>query len=177
MSRNKKSLQKKYIVYRYIDLKDKIIKYVGITERKLQQRVNEHKKNDSWTNQQHWKIEYFFVNSKSTMEAWESHLIAEYESFRWYNIAKKSWGVIDALREVTPQWRIFSIDDCVVDFPFEQLPFLLPDNCSGLVSDSFLMEKYGKSKEEIYMEIKERKLSPLAITEGNTLLFLESIYA
>ena len=50
-------------VYRYIDKKDNIIKYVGIVwgeTRTLERRLQEHTK-DNWFSSSEWRIEYIYV--------------------------------------------------------------------------------------------------------------------
>lgn len=82
-------------IYRYTDLKDNIIKYVGIVwseSRSLKQRIMEHKKNDDWCKNGSWKIEYLYCNNRTTAEAIESHLIALYGTNSWYNKSKSNWG-------------------------------------------------------------------------------------
>lgn len=83
-------------VYRYIDLLDGIIKYIGIVwseDRTLQQRIYEHLTKDIWCKGKNWKIEYFVVNNRTEAENFESHFIALYETYKYYNDAKSDWGV------------------------------------------------------------------------------------
>ena len=66
------------VVYRYIDLNDDKIKYVGIVwsgNRTLKQRVEEHFNNDSWCDKGHWRIEYVLreVNTRTDAEYLEAH--------------------------------------------------------------------------------------------------------
>lgn len=101
-----------YYVYRYTDKTDGIIKYVGIVygkTRELAQRINEHKK-DRWYKNGDWQIDYFsnLLSSRADCEIWESHLIAKYKTFKWYNKAKKEWGKCQYLEAITPKWIEFS---------------------------------------------------------------------
>lgn len=55
-------------VYRYTDIADGIVKYVGIVSsenRTLLQRVKEHQTYDDWCNGSQWKIEYLEINNKT----------------------------------------------------------------------------------------------------------------
>ena len=66
------------VVYRYIDLNDNNIKYVGIVwsgNRTLKQRVEEHYNNDSWCDRGHWRIEYVLrdVNTRTDAEYLEEN--------------------------------------------------------------------------------------------------------
>lgn len=102
-----------YYVYRYTDKTDSIIKYVGIVygdNRTLLQRVSEHTK-DFWYEKGDWDIEYFSdnLNSRTDCEMWESHLIAKYETFKYYNSAKKDWGICSFIKNIEPKWEHFSI--------------------------------------------------------------------
>ena len=59
-------------VYRYIDLKDNIIKYVGIVyerTRTLDQRIKEHAIKDEWCKNSEWKIEYIETDIDSRTDA------------------------------------------------------------------------------------------------------------
>lgn len=163
-----------HIVYRYIDAYDGVVKYVGITQRKLSQRINEHIKNDSWTKLHTWRIEYFYVNTKSESEAWESHLIALYKTYNWYNIAKNKWGLIQQFKDVYPMWRVYSIADDIVDIKYENLPVLPLDNIDGLITDMQLKLDYDISQDYILLMVSKKIIQPLARTPQNNLLFIET---
>lgn len=84
-------------IYRYTDLADKIIKYVGIVwseDRTLKQRVNEHERYDDWCRVRRWKIEYIYedINTRSEAEAFEAHYISLYETDKYFNVKKTGWG-------------------------------------------------------------------------------------
>ena len=83
-------------VYRYIDTRDKFIKYVGIVygeNRTLEQRHKEHIKNDIWCDE-NFKIQYLDVpvNNRSEAESLEAHFISLYKTGGWYNKSKSNWG-------------------------------------------------------------------------------------
>jgi hypothetical protein len=85
-------------VYRYIDLEDNIVKYVGIVwgeNRTLYQRINEHKLYDDWTINKNFKIEYTKTNIKTRTDAeyFEAHYISLYKTDKWFNKSKSGWGV------------------------------------------------------------------------------------
>lgn len=105
------------VVYRYIDKKDGLIKYIGIVtsdKRTLSQRVKEHM-SDSWYNNGDWSIEYFTedLDTKGECEAWEGHLIAKYKTYEWYNKAKSNWGLNKNLPE-EPEWKVHVCDESSV---------------------------------------------------------------
>ena len=78
-------------VYRYTDLTDNIIKYVGIVwskNRTLEQRIKEHYLYDEWCNGKQWKVEYLEIDNKTDCEGLEGHFISLYETNKWYNKGK-----------------------------------------------------------------------------------------
>lgn len=90
------------IVYRYTDLNDDTVKYIGIItgtkNRCLEERLREHNKKNEWS-EGHYKIDFFAVNNRTDAEAYESHLIAKYNTQNYYNKAKTGWGISDYLPE------------------------------------------------------------------------------
>lgn len=85
-------------VYRYMDLEDNIIKYVGIVwsdNRTLQQRIREHERNDSWCRNRKWRIEYITenINTRTDAEYCEAHYISLFGTDKYYNVKKAGWGV------------------------------------------------------------------------------------
>lgn len=161
------------IVYRYVDNKDNIVKYVGITGRTLQQRVDEHRKLDSWVDTtQSWRIEYFLVNNKSESEAWESHLIALYKTYNWFNKAKKDWGIIKHFENLHIDWKIYSDTNDIIDINYDY--YSVVDNTDGLVSDLTLSLDFDIPLLEIHRLVSRRELCPVARTDRNRLLFIES---
>ena len=111
-----------YYVYRYTDLSDGIIKYVGIVygqKREIKHRVIEHMI-DEWCRckkYRGYKIEYFSkgLNSRTDCETWESHLIAKYETYKWFNIKKAGWGLAT---------HLIGLDDKInwKEFKFVEIP-------------------------------------------------------
>lgn len=93
-------------VYRYTDLTDGIIKYVGVVwgkTRTLSKRINEHK-NDDWYIGKKWKIEYIYelIETRSEAESFESHYISLYRPC--YNISKVGWGLNKFLPNKENEW-------------------------------------------------------------------------
>ena len=161
------------IVYRYIDNRDGIIKYVGITDRTLKQRVDEHKKLDKWFSfSNSWRIEYFVVSNKSQSEAWESHLIAFYKTYNWYNKAKKDWGLIPQFKNIYIDWKLYSDGNDIIDIDFNK--FVEIDNIDGLISDLSLSIDFDIPKEDIWKMVSRRVICPVARTKNNNLLFIEN---
>jgi hypothetical protein len=81
-------------IYRYIDMRDNFIKYVGIVygeNRTLEQRHKEHLKKDIWCDE-NFKVQYLDVpiNSRSEAEALEAHFISLYQTGSWYNKSKSN---------------------------------------------------------------------------------------
>lgn len=85
-------------IYRYTDLADDIIKYVGIVwseNRELEDRLHEHEINDDWCKTRKWKIEYITENilTRTDAEYFEAHYISLYGTDKYFNISKSGWGV------------------------------------------------------------------------------------
>jgi len=105
------------VVYRYTDLSDNIIKYVGIVwsgNRTLKQRVKEHRERDEWCKNGKWKIEYLStdVQSRTDAELLEAHYISKFATYDWYNINKKDWGESTLLdNHEEEEWILYSSDE------------------------------------------------------------------
>lgn len=99
-------------VYRYTDLADNTIKYVGIVwsdNRTLEQRINEHDANDEWCKTRKWKIEYIKenINTRTDAEYFESHYISLYGTDKYFNTKKTGWGISTFLPERS-DWKEFN---------------------------------------------------------------------
>lgn len=99
-------------VYRYTDLEDGIIKYVGIVwseNRTLKQRVKEHATNDDWCKNKSWLIEFIEenINSRTDAEYFEAHYISLYETDKWFNQKKSGWGKSSFLPE-RKDWKVYA---------------------------------------------------------------------
>lgn len=161
-----------HIVYCYIDLIDNIVKYVGITKRKLISRIKEHERDEEWVSLSKWKILYFNVKTKSESEAWESHLIAKYETFKFYNTAKRDWGLISEYNKIVPEWKVYSIDDVIVDINYDKYQVL--NDIKGddnLTTDIDLMLNFNIDRDTIFYLVGRRLLQILAVTQDKKLIF------
>lgn len=97
----------KSCVYRYVDTTDNVVKYVGIVHKsKLEKRLLAHANNDKWALNGCWRVEYFECENRSEAEAFESHLIALYETHKYYNKAKTNWGLNRFLPDVEKWWKV-----------------------------------------------------------------------
>ena len=70
-------------VYRFIDLEDNIIKYVGIVfgeKRTLYQRTYDHITCDEWCKNSSWRVEYIDVSNRTEADSLESHFISVYNT-------------------------------------------------------------------------------------------------
>ena len=133
----------KYI-YRYTDLTDGIIKYVGIVyseNRSLSQRINEHKR-DYWYSDA-FKVEYIAFEdiSKSDLNALEGHYICVYKTYKWFNESKNDWGESKLASLYSNEWIEY--------IPKEQDDILSVDNMAekilfemSNISDNETREKY-----------------------------------
>lgn len=95
-------------VYRYIDLQDGIVKYVGIVKNSpLEKRIMQHSYVDEWCKSGLWRIEYFECETQSEVEAFEAHLIELYGTWKYYNKMKARWGINRFLPNVENWWKKF----------------------------------------------------------------------
>ena len=128
-------------VYRYTDLEDGVIKYVGIVwseNRTLKQRVKEHAMNDSWCKNKSWLIEFIEenINSRTDAEYFESHYISLYETDKWFNQKKSGWGKSSFLPERT-DWKVYTSS------PYQ-------------ISVEMLLEKEIEVEKELLEKLKEQ---------------------
>lgn len=101
-------------VYRYTDLSDGIIKYVGIVwseARTLEQRINEHQK-EKWCLGKKWKIEFICedIETRTDAEYFESHYISLFKTDCWFNKSKRRWGTSKYLPKRN-DWEIYKIQN------------------------------------------------------------------
>ena len=106
-------------IYRYTDLADGIIKYVGIVygeTRTLKNRLIEHL-HDEWYKYKNWKIEYIDVgiDSRTDAEYYEAHYISLYKTDKYYNMSKSGWGISKYLPDRENDWQEYQL----VDVPIE----------------------------------------------------------
>lgn len=80
-------------VYRYISSNDETDKYIGIIKRdnNFPGRFIQHK-TDDWYGDDVWIIKYTYVPTITDAEALEGHFIAKYQTWKYYNKSKASWG-------------------------------------------------------------------------------------
>ena len=106
-------------VYRYTDLSDGIIKYVGLVCRSgdnaLEKRLIEHDRDDSWCWDNKWKVDFLELETVNDANALESHFIAEYETYNWHNKNKKKIGKLSFIKN---DFKWITHNECrVVDVP------------------------------------------------------------
>ena len=98
--------EKTLCVYRYTDVEEEIIKYVGIVKKgKLAGRLANHEHDDEWCKNKGWFIEFFECDTISEAEAFESHLISLYGTDKYYNIQKRGWGLNKYMPDVEKWWK------------------------------------------------------------------------
>lgn len=117
----------KYIVYRYIDKTDNVIKYVGISHKDgFKGRIYSHQSQDTWKHEGAWKIEFFECENKSEAEAFESHLISLYGTDKYYNKMKAGWGLNQYLPDIEDRWTIAE-DSCFTDVETVKAALIIRD--------------------------------------------------
>lgn len=96
-------------VYKHIDTKDGIVKYVGLVNpgNSLTQRVLQHK-NDDWYRSD-FEVYYIKVQSKTDAEFLESAFINHYKSYKYYNRAKDNWGTSSLIDLNNFDWEDYKV--------------------------------------------------------------------
>ena len=98
-------------VYKYTDLSDGIVKYIGVVLREckngLSKRIYEHSQRDLWVFNKKWKIEYLETKTNNDAYALEGHFISRYKTYEWYNVKKADWGVLSFLDENKLSWKVY----------------------------------------------------------------------
>ena len=81
-------------VYKYTDLKDNQVKYIGIIKKEgnFPKRFTQHQ-GDWWYSKGDWVISYVKVPTQTDAEMLEAHLIEYYDTAKFYNRAKSGWGL------------------------------------------------------------------------------------
>ena len=101
-------------VYKYTDLADNIVKYVGIVcrdnESAMELRLKEHIYNDVWMQGKHWRLEYINVATNNDASALEAHFIAKYETAKWYNSTKDKLGLLSFVKDCDFDWQVYKND-------------------------------------------------------------------
>ena len=126
-------------VYKYTDVEDNIVKYVGIVwseNRTLLQRVKEHQMYDEWCNGKEWEIEYLEIDNKTDCEGLEGHFISLYSTSRWYNKGKVNWGISNIYSMINWDWK-------KLDYVPENIK--IKKRNSRRINNSFLSNLYNKS--------------------------------
>ena len=126
-------------VYKYTDIEDQIVKYVGIVwseNRTLLQRVKEHQMYDDWCNGKQWKIEYLDINNKTDCEGLEAHFISLYNTNKWYNKSKTNWGISNIYSMIEWKWKEF-------DYIPEDIE--IKNRINRRINDNFLSKLYDDS--------------------------------
>lgn len=91
-------------VYRYINKFTNDIEYVGIVyDRPLYKRIKEHAFIDKW-NSEKYKVEYISCKSRTDVEYLEAHFIAKWETYNYYNVAKKNMGKSNLIDDSSFEW-------------------------------------------------------------------------
>lgn len=82
-----------FAVYRYVDIDDCITKYIGIVRGgSISARHSNHISQDNWCTAR-MQLKYIILSSISEAEAFESHFIAYYQTYNFFNKDKSDWGI------------------------------------------------------------------------------------
>lgn len=99
------------LVYRYVDINDETVKYVGIVwgeNRTIDQRIAEHKK-DYWYPFGSWRVEILNeqIDTRAEAESIETHLISLYQTDRYYNVRQARYGVNKFFPSFDDKWVVY----------------------------------------------------------------------
>lgn len=163
-------------VYKYTDLLDNVVKYVGIVwgkTRTLQDRIKEHSLNDDWCKKRAWKIEYIEtpINTRTDAEYMEAHYISLYHTDEWFNIKKAGWGVSSFIKN-EDNWKKYNQDkykETLQQIKIKQLNKDIKDKESYIYS---LDEKINKLEEKL----KETRINSNKIENINRVKKEDIIY-
>lgn len=130
-------------VYKYTDLDDLQVKYVGIVygeRRTLRQRIGDHAREKKFRNKR-WKIEFFSadINTRTDAEYYEAHFISLYGTDKWLNKSKAGWGISTVLSREQVVWLEW-FDGCEKHYETQKT---LKNN------------KWAKEQEELIRELKK----------------------
>ena len=131
-------------VYRYIDIGDGNIKYIGIVDKgTLPTRHKQHQR-DSWFKNGEFICQYIQLQNKSETEAMESHLIEYYHTGEWFNKSKVGWGLNSFIKTPSEyEWQYY--------IPEEETIFYLC-NCIKIADekgDTEAIKRYLKAIERL----------------------------
>lgn len=81
-------------IYKYVDRETDTPKYIGLikNDKNFPKRFQQHRR-DKWYKDAKWDIYYAYYPTQTDVEMLEGHLIAEYGTDEYYNIAKSEWGL------------------------------------------------------------------------------------
>lgn len=154
-------------VYRYKDTFDDRYKYIGIvkgdTHNLLERRIKQHRKDD-WFKSSQFYVDYIHVSTICDAESIEGHLIAKYETFKFYNVAKKKWG----------QSSLFDVEDeKFVEYGIESLQEMYRKQIEGMERD---VQKIIKKKESLEAKLaKEYVIEHTAFQYGMNIVDFSEI--
>ena len=141
-------------VYRYKDMIDGKYKYIGIvkgdTLKCLERRIKQHRKDD-WMRFSEYLVTYIEVASICDAESIEGHLIALYETYNYYNKAKKNWGLSSLFSMEENGWTEYGVES--LHALYEKQISGLEDRVTLLIAEN---KKYEKEKLEL--ELLEHSL-------------------
>lgn len=166
-------MKNRYHLYRYVDKKDGLTKYIGITNRPLEERIREHKCRDKWAGTSSWHIEFFNVTGRKLAQSYFLHLIALYATYRWYNTKETDYEILPELTK-NPVWQLFMDGDEIFYAPYKNLQVMKNkelEKIDYLITGRFLCLTYGLTKSDIDSLIHSKVLCPLAVTQDGSLLF------
>lgn len=148
-------------IYRYKDLKDNKIKYIGIVygnKNSIKTRHWQHKGKDKWCKLSDFECEYldYEVTNKTDLHLLEAHFIGKYKTFNYFNISKGDWGESNLIIDIPDNWK--TLDKLITkkgDGDYLPKVFEIPGEI--LVSPQFIQLEKSARVLFLYMLLEKAK--------------------
>lgn len=135
-------------VYRYKDTFDGKYKYIGIVKGDtfacLLRRIKQHRK-DEWFKNSEFNVDYIEVQTICDAEAIEGSLIGKYQTWRFYNKAKRRWGESTLFQVNDNLWKLFGIES--LQAMYSESIKALSNNIAKLIETKQQLEKQTSALE------------------------------
>lgn len=151
-------------VYRYRDLTDGIIKYIGIIakESNFPRRFAQHQYDKAFKGK-HWEISYIKVLSKCDAEALEGHFINKYHTYNWLNKAKSDWGQLTFAEEANFDWIPFNQNELYGEKSLMECALAFSTHQSRILDT---IDKFAPGYAEVFNEFWSAMMDLIDSPEG-----------
>lgn len=125
-----------------MDVFDNKYKYIGIvkgdTYSNLTRRIKQHRK-EVWFKNSEFEVDYIEVPTICDAEAIEGSLIGKYQTYKYYNKAKKNWGESTLFEICDNAWKVYGIES--LQSIYRKTIDALSDVVSNLIMQKEQLEK------------------------------------